>query len=137
MGEVHAEITLKNGADLVRARDGHITEQSIRSVTVTALVDTGAMTLVMGEKLRKELGLAIIGTRTATLAGGSKSYCNITEPVQIIWNERSSSVQAWVLPNEEDVLLGVIPLEEMDLIVDPANRKLIGAHGDEMMSRIK
>jgi len=137
MGEVYTEITIKNGGDLVRARDGHISEQSIRSVTVTALVDTGATTLVMGEKLRKQLGLAIVDTKTATLAGGSKSYCHITEPVQIYWKERSSSVQAWVLPSEEDILLGVIPLEEMDLIVDPKNRKLVGAHGDEVLGKIK
>ena len=137
MGEVYAEITLKNGGDLVRARDGHLSDKDIRSITVNALVDTGAITLVMGEKHRKELGLAIVKTRTATLAGGSKSFCKITEPVEIHWNERSSSVQAWVLPNEEDVLLGLIPLEEMDLIVDPKNQKLIGAHGDEMMAKIK
>lgn len=137
MGEVYAEITLKNGGDIVLARNGHITEQGIRSATVTALVDTGATTLVMGEKLRKQLGLTIVETKTATLAGGTKSYCHITEPVQIYWNERSSSVQAWVLPGDEDILLGLIPLEEMDLIVDPKNRKLVGAHGDEVLGKIK
>jgi clan AA aspartic protease len=137
MGDVLAEITLKNGGDLVRARDGHITEQNIRSVTVSALVDTGARTLVINEYIRKKLGLAIVDEFSATLAGGTKTSCNVTEPVQIYWNGRSSSVQAWVLPNEEDVLLGVIPLEEMDLMVDPANRKLVGVHGDTMTGRIK
>ena len=137
MGEVYAEITLKNGGDLVRARDDNIAEKNIRALTVNALVDTGAITLVIGEKHRKELGLSIVKTKTATLAGGLKSYCNITEPVEIHWNDRSSSVQAWVLPDEEDVLLGLIPLEEMDLIVDPKNQKLIGAHGDELMAKIK
>ena len=137
MGEVLAGITLRNGGDLVLARNGHIKENNIRSVDVTAVVDTGATTLIIGENLRKKLGLAIVGTRTATLAGGTKSFCNITEPVLICWNERTSSVQAWVLPDEDEVLLGLIPLEEMDLIVDPANRRLIGAHGDEMTGRIK
>jgi clan AA aspartic protease len=137
MGDVLAEITLKNGADLVRARDGHITEQNIRAVTVTALVDTGARTLVINEDLRKKLGLAVVSEFNATLAGGSKTLCNVTEPVQIYWNGRTSSVQAWVLPDEEETLLGVIPLEEMDLMVDPSNRKLIGAHGDTMTGRIK
>jgi clan AA aspartic protease len=132
-----AEITLKNGGDLVRARDGHITEQNIRSVTVTALVDTGARTLIINENLRDKLGLTIVNEFSATLAGCSKASCNVTEPVQIYWNGRTSSVQAWVLPNEEDVLLGVIPLEEMDLMVDLANRKLVGIHGDTMTGRIK
>ena len=137
MGDVLAEITLKNGGDLVRARDGHITEQNIRSVTVSALVDTGARTLVINENIRKKLGLTIVDEFSAILAEGTKPSCIVTEPVQIYWNGRSSSVQAWVLPNEEDVLLGVIPLEEMDLMVDPANRKLVGVHGDTMIGRIK
>jgi len=137
MGEVIVEVTLKNGGDLVRARDGNISEQNIRTAAVTAIVDTGATTLIIGEKLRKELGLDIVNKYTATLAGGTKAYCDVTEPVQIYWNDRSSSVQAWVLPGEEEVLLGVIPLEEMDLIVDPTNRRLIGAHGDIVMGRIK
>ena len=136
MGEVVEKITIKNGGDLVRVRDGLIPEHGVRSVTVNAIVDTGAMTLIIGENLRKELGLALIGTKTANLAGGVKSICKITEPVQIFWNDRSSSVQAYVLPDENDVLLGVIPLEEMDLIVDPLKQKLIGAHGDEIICRI-
>jgi len=137
MGEVSAEITLKNGADLVRAGDGHISEQNIRSVTVTALVDTGATTLVISENLRKKLGLSVIGSRTVTLAGGSKASCDVAEPVQICWKNRTSMIRPWVMPTEDDVLLGVIPLEEMDLIVDPVNRSLAGAHGEEMMGRIK
>jgi len=137
MGDVFAEITLKNGGDLVRARDGHITEQNIRTITVNALVDTGARTLIINEDLRKKLGLAIVNEFHATLAGGSKTPCNVTEPVQIYWNGRTSSVQAWVLPEEDETLLGVIPLEEMDLMVDPCNRKLVGVHGDTMTGRIK
>ena len=136
MGEVLAEIVLKNGGDLVLARNGHIPEQDIRTMPVTAVVDTGTMTLVIGENLRKKLGLSIVCSRTATLAGGSKAACNVTEPVQIYWNDRTSSVQALVLSDDDEVLLGVIPLEEMDLVVDPANRKLIGAHGDIMICRV-
>ena len=137
MGSVHAKITLRNGADIVLARKGHIPEQNIRSFDVTALVDTGATTLVISEEMRKKLGLDFIGTRTVTLAGGSKASCGITEPVQICWKDRTSITSPWVMPEEEDTLLGVIPLEEMDLIVDPINQELVGAHGDKAMGRIK
>jgi len=137
MGEVTTEITLKNGADLILAQKGHIAEQNIRSITVTALVDTGATTLVIGENLRKNLGLAVIDSRVVTLAGGSKTSCAVAEPVQICWKDRTSLIRPWVMPQEDEILLGVIPLEEMDLIVDPVNRSLAGAHGDEMMGRIK
>ena len=137
MGEVSAEITLKNGADIILAQKGHISDKDVRSLTVTALVDTGATTLVISDNMRIKLGLDIVGTRTVTLAGGTKASCDVAEPVQISWKNRTSLIRPWVVPDEDDVLLGVIPLEEMDLIVDPVNRLLIGAHGDEMMGRIK
>jgi clan AA aspartic protease len=137
MGTVFAEITLKNGSDLILAQNGHINDQNIRSLTVNALVDTGAITLVINEDIRQKLGLAIEGTRTASLADGGKIDCKVTEPLRIYWKERDATCRAWVLPQSDDVLLGVIPLEEMDLIVDPANRKLVGAHGDEIVGLIK
>ena len=137
MGNVFAEITLRNGGDMVLARSGYIPEQNIRSVAVTALVDTGAKTLVMGEGLREKLGLDITDSHTVTLAGGSKAPCGLTEPVELRWKDRAALVQAWVLPGEEQVLLGVIPLEAMALIVDPINQTLVGAYSDGVMGMIK
>jgi len=137
MGEVNVELTLKNGADLVRVSDGTITEQNVRTVTVTAVVDTGAMLLVIGDELRRKLGLEILESRTVALAGGSTTNCNIAEPVEIHWKNRRSFIRPMVLPNEKEVLLGVIPLEEMDLMVDPVNNTLVGVHGDEIISRLK
>ena len=137
MGEVNVEITIRNGADMVLASNGHIIEQNIRSATVTAVVDTGAMSLVIGDELRSKLGLAIVESRTVSLAGGSKAYCNVAEPVQIRWKNRVSVIRPWVLPDEKEVLLGVIPLEEMDVMVDPVNNTLVGIHGDEIIGRLK
>ena len=135
MGNVFAEITLKNGSDHVLAQKGHIAEQDIRSNTVNAVVDTGTVTLVINEDICQKLGLTIVGIRTATLAGGNKIDCKITEPVRIYWKNRDAFCQAVVLP-EGEILLGVIPLEFMDLIVDPVAEQLVGAHGDRIISRI-
>jgi hypothetical protein len=41
--------------------------------------------------------------------------------------------EAVVLPNATEVLLGAIPLEGMDLMVDPVAEKLVGRHGDEAL----
>jgi hypothetical protein len=38
---------------------------------------------------------------------------------------------------EEDVLLGALPLEGMDLIVDPLKQEVAGAHGDKARSVVK
>ena len=136
MGSVFTEITLKNGSDLVRLQDGQITDKDVRSLTVNALADTGAMMLVINEDICQKLGLSIEGTRTASLAGGEKVFCKVTEPVRIYWKNRDASCRAWVVPGN-DILLGAIPLEEMDLAVDPVNQKLFGVHGDEVVALIK
>ena len=130
MGTVFAEITLKNAFDEGKFREGLISEQEVRSVTVTALVDTGAMSMVITEELRQKLGLIIIKEKIVQIANGQRVSCGVTEAVEIHWKNRSSTLSAVVIPGAEIVLLGAIPLEDMDLIVEPVNRELVGAHGD-------
>ncbi|MDR1932967.1 MAG: clan AA aspartic protease [Spirochaetales bacterium] len=137
MGTVYAEITLKNAGDKVRVQEGIIKENEIRKITIQALVDTGCGSLVINEDVRKTLGLAIEGSRGARLADGTRQVYQVTEPVQIHWKNRDTACKAIVLPYADDVLLGAIPLEDMDLIVNPAQQELTGAHGDEVLSLVK
>ena len=130
MGIVHTEITLKNAGDVLNVRRGIVKDTKVRQTTVQVVVDTGAMTLVINEQMRLQLGLAVVGTKQATLADDTKKTVQIAEPVEIHWKNRSMTCQPWVV-NSERILLGAIPLEDMDLIVDPAKQELIGAHGDE------
>ena len=136
MGLVHAEIILKNAGDLTNVRRGFIKEPEIRQTTVTAMVDTGAATLIINEDIRQQLGLAVEDTYQAKLADGSAQIYHYSEPVQIQWKNRKAICQAVVVPHADDVLLGAIPLEAMDLIVNPLKQELIGAHGDEAVYRI-
>ena len=136
MGMVYAEITLKNAGDVRMAWEGLIPEAAVREATVRALVDTGAGTVVMGEELCLQLGLSIEGLRGVTLAGGERMVGRRTEAVDIHWKDRSATFRALVLPGEHQVLLGAIPLEDMDLIVDPKRQELVGAHGDEILTRV-
>jgi len=130
MGTVHAEITLKNASDVVNARRGLIKEPEIHQTIVKAVVDTGAMTLVINEKMRQQLGLGIVGAKIATLANNAKERVNIAEPVEVHWKNRFMTCQPWVVGSGR-ILLGAIPLENMDLIVDPVGEEVVGAHGDE------
>ena len=137
MGIVHAEITLKNAGDVITAQRGFIKEPEIRQTTVTAMVDTGAVTLVINEKLRLQLGLGVKGERHATLANETKETVKIADPVQIHWKNRSMICNPLVISGDGEILLGAIPLEDMDLMVDPVRQVLTGAHGDEIVSMIK
>jgi clan AA aspartic protease len=131
MGTVYEEITLKNAVDVGSVKRGYIKGPDIRETTVRAVVDTGAITLVINEGVRQKLGLGIESKREATLANNQKELCPLTEPVEVHWKDRMTSCQALVVPGNKEVLLGAIPLEGMDLMVNPVGRELIGAHGDK------
>jgi clan AA aspartic protease len=135
MGVFKEEITLKNSADVVISKRGMLPAEEVRGLTIDATVDTGAVTLVIPDALRQQLGLEIKGTRVATLAGGTKVPCNVTEPVEIRWKDRDCDLPAWSLPGGS-VLLGAMPLEAMDLMVDPVRQRLVGAHGNEPTAEI-
>jgi hypothetical protein len=67
-----------------------------------------------------------------TLAGGKSEPCTIAGPVGVYWNDRDTLSNPIVLPGEiGEVLLGLYPFEEMDLMVDVVNQRLVGACGDE------
>ena len=130
MGIVQAEITLKNAFDVANVRRGYIKEPEIRQTTAQAVVDTGAFTLVIDEELRQQLGLEKLATKRVTLANNIKETVYVAEPVEVHWKDRSMACRPWVVGSGR-ILLGAIPLESMDLIVDPKGQELIGAHGDE------
>ena len=130
MGTVHAEITLKNVIDEAQARDGLLKEEEVRSVTISAVVDTGATSLVINEELHQKLGLGITEERSVKMANGGRANCKLTDPVNIYWKDRHWACPAVVLPGAESVLLGVIPLEGMDLMINPKTQELVGVHGD-------
>ena len=131
MGMVSAEITLKNTFDVESYKRGYIKEYEIRQTTVQAVVDTGAATLVINEELCQQLGLDLRGTKQATLANDKKETVKIAGPVEVHWKNREMTCNPWVISESGKVFLGAIPLENMDLIVDPVKQALVGAHGEE------
>jgi clan AA aspartic protease len=137
MGEVRAEITLVNIGDQNDARRGYIPQDQVRQVTVNAVVDTGAWTLVINEKTREKLGLLVKKPSETTVAGGGTVPSGITEYVEVRWRDRETSCEAVVLPGEEDVLIGAYPLEGLDLMVHPRTQEVIGAHGDKVRNVVK
>ncbi|MDR0598342.1 MAG: hypothetical protein LBG14_07540, partial [Treponema sp.] len=92
---------------------------------------TGAWTLVVNEATRQKLGLAIEETSASTLADGKTDIYAVTEGVKIQWKDRSIVLPAVVVPDAKDILLGALPLEAMDLMVDPVREQLVGVHGDQ------
>jgi clan AA aspartic protease len=131
------EITLVNIGDENDARRGYIPQDQVRRLTVNAVVDTGALTLVINEETRAKLGLRVDEAGETAVAGGGTVPSGITEYVEVRWKDRKTSCEAVVLPGEEDVLLGAYPLEGMDVMVHPKKQELVGAHGDKRLNVVK
>jgi predicted aspartyl protease len=103
----------------------------VRQVTVDAVVDIGAGPLVITEDMRQRLGVEIEGDESVFLAGKVPQKCVRAEAVDIRWKDRNATSHPLVLPAGDETLLGVIPLEDMDLKVNPVDRCLEGVHGDK------
>ena len=131
MGQVFTDITLKNAGDVTLMEYGYKQVHEIRQTTVNILVDTGAGTLVITEAMQQELGLKLREEKPVRMANNTSVNAITTDPVEVHWKNRSMICKPWVIPGAEKALLGLIPLEDMDLMVDPVHQKVVGVHGDE------
>jgi predicted aspartyl protease len=137
MSTVKTQITLKNAVDVGMAQMGHITDTQVRTLTVEALADTGAWTLVIDENTCKQLGLQLKGPEPGVLADGSTVVYQIPSGVEVHWKDRQTVCPALVVPGADEILFGALPMEGMDLIVHPRKEEVIGAHGDTALYKIK
>lgn len=125
MGLVYSDIELTNGSDLDAFEEGRIAENEIRRMTVRMNVDSGAIMLSINENIQHQLGLRTREMRFCQLADGSFVDLPVVWPVLVRFGNRISVTTALVLPNTDEPLLGAIPMEEMDVLVDPTRRRLI------------
>jgi len=132
MGIVHTEITLQNYDDEIFVQQGQKKQEDIRTVTVTAVVDTGAMYMVINEELSQKLGLRVNGETTANIANGQRIKCKLIDAIRVQWKNRHTVVPAIIIPGSKKVLFGAIALEGMDLMVNPVNQEVVGVHGDKV-----
>lgn len=95
---------------------------SLSPIEVGALVDTGAMHLCVPEHVVIQLELNEHEKREVTLADGSKRLIPYVGPVEVFFGKRRCFVGAMVMGDE--VLLGAIPMEDMDLVVRPLTREV-------------
>jgi len=137
MGLVRTEITLKNGIDMIMVKEGLMEDHKIRQTTVNALVDSGAWTMVINDATREKLGLKTTRTAPGILADGTQAEYKFSDPLEISWKDRSVICEALVIPDADENLLGAIPLEAMDLTINPRTEEVTGAHGDQILHSLK
>ncbi|MFW5760079.1 MAG: clan AA aspartic protease [Cyclobacteriaceae bacterium] len=124
MGLTYADIELVNADDLALNARGYLTEDKVKKITVTMLVDSGAYSLAINENIKTQLDLRFIEEQVVEMADGSKKRLQVVGPVDVKFQNRSTTVRAIVLPGDVEPLLGAIPMEDMDLWIDPRNQEL-------------
>jgi predicted aspartyl protease len=124
MGKVLTTLTVINRADQIRAKDGTIAAEKVRSVDlVNVLVDTGATTLCLPKEVIEKLGLSVLKeVEVMTAMGIGKA--RIFEDARLVLCGREGTFECLELPEGGSALLGVIPLEMLGLEPDLQSQTL-------------
>lgn len=125
MGLVYAEIELINNGDLEMVRRNLMYQDEVKRMTVTALVDTGSYMLWINESIQEQLQLPVVEKRKAETADGRIVELDVVTNVELKFKNRRTLCNAMVLQGDSEVLLGAIPLEDMDVLVHPLRQELI------------
>jgi clan AA aspartic protease len=109
MGLITTQIELRNPLD-----------SRLAPLTANALVDTGAMHLCLPQHVVLQLGLQAVQQREVTTADGQRHICDYVGPAEVTFSNRSCFVGALVIG--EEVLLGAVPMEDLDLVITPSRQ---------------
>ena len=138
MGKVLVTAKVENLDDLFEVSKNQRQPEDVRGITIAdAMIDTGATMLLMPKRYIQQLGLKQFRSRTALTAAGKTTF-GIYGMVQLTVQGREARVEVGEMENEMPMLIGQIPLEILDFVVDPQGQRLIGnpAHGSEQMIEV-
>jgi predicted aspartyl protease len=126
MGRTSEKVIIKNLFDIEKVSRGVLNENQIRTVEISAIVDTGAAYLCLPPKVIKELGL-LFAYSTPVKTGNGKLELRIFDGAKITIKDRT--IQMQVMENIDDsvpALIGYLVLETMDWAVDPKSQEIVG-----------
>jgi len=124
MGQVNTRIKVANWFDLEKLALGERTEPP-RSAETDALVDTGAVRLYLQSSVVKQLGLRPVRKMLSRTMADVSVERTVYSPVDLEIQGRSGTFEVVEVPDSLPNIVGQIPLEQLDWIVDPPNRRLI------------
>jgi predicted aspartyl protease len=125
VGQLYVPVTLRNAREYVLARHGHLAADQVHTYeTEQALIDTGALHVVLPRLVAEQLGLLMMGwTETTRMANGLFYEADVTEGVYVEIMHRQTLVHALVMG--DTVLIGALVLEGIDLAVDCKRGQLL------------
>ncbi len=138
MGKVLVAAKIENLDDLFGVRKGLVAKEQVRRVDVAdALVDTGATGLLLPSRLIAQLGLEPLRVRPSRTIGGPVPL-QMYRAVRLTVQGRDCISDVGEISDEFSAVIGQVPLELMDWVVDLKGQQLIGnpAHGGEHMIEV-
>jgi predicted aspartyl protease len=135
MGKVLVTARIENLTELYNSKQGLLKPEQVRAVEVTnALVDTAASTLSLPKRFVAQLGLLPVRSRQARTSAGITTL-QVFGAVRLTVQGRNWSGDVIEVPDDCPVLIGQMPLEGLDFVVDRMGQRLIGnpEHGGEDM----
>jgi clan AA aspartic protease len=135
MGEVRTTVKLFNNADANAAAEGRLSPEEVRVIEADAMVDTGAVRSCVPAPLLERLGLKPYDKVSVELADGRTAEVGLADGVRFEIMQRRSSDDALILGDE--VLIGQTLLEKMDLLVDCTRLRLVPAHPEGPVNKLK
>ena len=133
MGLIHVEIDLINAGDKELVRRHLLDQDKMRRITVRALVDSGSMYMAINENIQQVLQLPVIGKQRSQLANGQVMEYDIVDLLEVRFEKYTAICYAVVLPENAEPLLGAIPMETMNVIINPSRQELVHSSTPAML----
>jgi clan AA aspartic protease len=112
MGHLFANISLSNPR-----------KPELKPLALNALADTGALMLCIPEHIALQLDLQTESQREVTVADGCSMNVPYVGPIKVVFENRMCFVGALVM--DDEVLLGAVPMEDMDILLSPSRQTII------------
>ncbi len=132
MGKIIATIQVKNFADELDVQRRYLEDSAIRSVEVEAVADSGATRLCLKKSVIEQLGLPLLGEKKARTTNGVVTR-KIYGGAHLFLMGRDTPINVSEIPDDCPNLIGQIPLEELDFVLDLRRQQIIPnpEHGGE------
>ena len=124
MGLIHADIEIINGDDVVLARKFLIGQEEVRRMNIRMMVDSGAINMCINEYIQSYMQFPVDEMRRFIVATGEAKELVVVSNVHIKFKNRSTICRAIVLPGDSEMLLGAIPMEDMDVVINARKQEL-------------
>lgn len=124
LGEITTEVFLQNALDVGNWEAGKLAKNKIRTAKIKAVVDTGAVMVLLPQELVELLGLRIVEKVTVRLANEENIILAKARTLSLTIGDRGMVTSCLVGPPGCEPLVGQLVMEELDLIPDPRSRTL-------------